>query len=152
MGGRMSRNKGKRLEYAIRDHLRSLGFPDAVRVPLSGASEGFKGDVLYTDHQGKKITIEAKSRKAGFTTLYKKFVNTVIEHPDLGGISVYNFEEINAYSLNYIACSVIEDLTPREEGIFNTLYLLKQEADMLIVKDNNKPMLLVMFGVNYEEE
>ena len=69
MPGRASRNKGARFERLIVDLLRSYAL-DAYRIPLSGASRGFKSDVeLRLGSQ--KLTLEAKSRKSGFTFLYR---------------------------------------------------------------------------------
>lgn len=68
--GKASRNKGKRgeLEFA-----KLIG---GKRVPLSGAQDGFEGDVL-----GIGLKWEVKRRKDGFKTLYKWLENER-EKPD----------------------------------------------------------------------
>jgi len=64
MSGRKSKQKGYRFEVSVRDKARSFGL-DAVRVPLSGAAEGFLGDVVV---ESKKLS--CKARAHGFSRLY----------------------------------------------------------------------------------
>lgn len=59
MSGRRSKRKGSRVE---REFAKLIG---GKRVPLSGASEGYKGDVV-----GQGMTWELKARKDGFKMLY----------------------------------------------------------------------------------
>jgi hypothetical protein len=68
--GKFSRDKGSRYERHVRDCFRDCGF-DAKRVPLSGAADGFPGDVIVTVGNGNKFTYECKKRKDGFKQLYK---------------------------------------------------------------------------------
>jgi hypothetical protein len=63
--GKSQRDKGYRGERKVIDALAKLGIP-AKRVPLSGAVEGFKGDVKTAT----KI-LEVKWRGDGFKTLRK---------------------------------------------------------------------------------
>ncbi len=63
--GKKSRNKGYRGEHELVCLLKRAGI-NAVRVPLSGATEFAKGDVLV---EGR--TCEVKLRKAGFKELYR---------------------------------------------------------------------------------
>lgn len=63
--GKLSKNKGYRAERELTLRLRKEGL-NAVRVPLSGAVQGFKGDLLL---EGK--TAEVKARRDGFKELYK---------------------------------------------------------------------------------
>ncbi len=153
MTGSGRRQKGKRLEYAIRDHIRALGFSDAVRVPLSGASEGYKGDVAYTDQNGRRITIEAKSRRNGFSTIYKKFVNTSFEHPVLGKVITYDFEKISKSTGAHIDITELgpQIISKRDLTQFVTLHRMMADANMLVIKDNGKQMLLIQFGVGLHE-
>ncbi len=66
--GKKSRDKGARGERHLVNFLQDHGFA-ALRVPLSGASKGFKGDVemplLGTDRK-----LEVKCRADGFRELY----------------------------------------------------------------------------------
>ncbi|MBC7320467.1 hypothetical protein H5T89_07455 [bacterium] len=63
--GIKSKRKGYRLERELANELRELGF-EAERVPLSGASGSFTGDILIN---GKRA--EVKGRANGFKNLYK---------------------------------------------------------------------------------
>ena len=67
--GKASRDKGARFELAIKHTAEDHGL-DAVRVPLSGATDFAKGDVVVTSPGGVKWTIEAKKRANGFRTIY----------------------------------------------------------------------------------
>ena len=67
--GKASRDKGARFELEIKHTAEDHGL-DAVRVPLSGATDFAKGDVVVTSHGGIKWTIEAKKRASGFKTIY----------------------------------------------------------------------------------
>lgn len=71
MSGRRSRNKGARREREFVELHRVLGV-EANRVPLSGAAEGFKGDIHLT-LRGRALQAEVKARAngSGFTTLEK---------------------------------------------------------------------------------
>lgn len=80
MSGRMSRAKGRRGEYEIRDLARTAGF-EADRVPLSGASQGFKGDVRVTDPAGKIQYVEVKIRADSFKSIYKESFPVCISLP-----------------------------------------------------------------------
>lgn len=109
--GRASRQKGMRGEYVLRDHLRSLG-KDAVRVPLSGASEGFKGDVVI---QSTGETFEMKSRKCSFGTIYSAYF--MMKGPkdklafNLDGVCIAigtSFEEVKAADSFFTIHEVLE--------------------------------------------
>lgn len=71
MSGRRSRSKGLRAERGFVELHRALGV-DALRVPLSGAAEGFKGDLLL-GIRDRKLQAEVKARAtgSGFVTLEK---------------------------------------------------------------------------------
>jgi Holliday junction resolvase len=66
---KIGRQKGKRGEYEIRDKIRGAGI-EAERVPVSGVSSGFKGDIWFKIND-VVYKGEVKRRKSGFTTLYK---------------------------------------------------------------------------------
>jgi Holliday junction resolvase len=57
--GKSQREKGARTEREFAKRI------DGIRVPLSGAVQGYKGDVV-----GAGLTWECKARKDGFKTLY----------------------------------------------------------------------------------
>ena len=58
---RSQRDKGYRGEREAVETLTRLGWK-AVRVPLSGAAQGFAGDVLVEDRAGRSVRIEVKRR------------------------------------------------------------------------------------------
>lgn len=63
--GKSQRQKGYRGEYTLVKKLRKAGL-DAKRVPLSGATDFQKGDVVVQGFVG-----EVKVRQNGFMSLYK---------------------------------------------------------------------------------
>lgn len=65
MSGKKSRRKGKGGEYEIVHLLQEHGI-NAKRVPLSGATDFQKGDVIINN----TITAEVKRRRNGFKQLY----------------------------------------------------------------------------------
>lgn len=75
MSGRSPKQKGDRLERKIVKTLTEHGI-EAHRVPLSGAVEGYPGDVVVTLPQGREVVLECKSRRQ-FKTLY-----SWLEHRD----------------------------------------------------------------------
>ncbi len=69
--GKFSRDKGARMERALRDELQRLGWGDVLRVPLSGAMQGYKGDVVGRPPGSKaEIDFELKARATGFDSIY----------------------------------------------------------------------------------
>jgi len=69
MAGNSSRIKGYGGEKEVERKLKEAGL-EAKRVPLSGAVEGFWGDVVF-NVDGREMTGEVKRRKAGFSKLYQ---------------------------------------------------------------------------------
>lgn len=69
--GKPSRDKGARFERAVVDAFRSYHFV-AHRVPLSGAADGFPGDVrVNVTWQPEPLRIECKKRADGFKEIYR---------------------------------------------------------------------------------
>jgi len=68
--GKPSRDKGARFEREIVAIAQAHDLK-AIRVPLSGATNFAKGDVVVTATGGVKWTIEAKKRANGFKTIYQ---------------------------------------------------------------------------------
>jgi hypothetical protein len=62
--GKKSRRKGYRAENALTNKLKKAGL-DAKRIPLSGATEFKKGDIVVEDRTG-----EVKVRANGFKQIY----------------------------------------------------------------------------------
>ncbi len=67
--GKPSRDKGARFEREIVARARSHGLT-AVRVPLSGATEFAKGDVVVGNSVDDWV-VEAKKRADGFKQIYQ---------------------------------------------------------------------------------
>ena len=65
---KFSRDKGNRFERSIVNALRAHDI-DAKRVPLSGATDFAKGDIL-APIKGKDWRFELKARADGFKSLY----------------------------------------------------------------------------------
>jgi hypothetical protein len=76
--GKSQRDKGQRRE---REFAKLVG---GIRVPLSGAQEGYSNDVI-----GLGLEWEVKGRKSGFKTLYD-WVLDERENPDAVAIKVDN--------------------------------------------------------------
>jgi len=63
--GKFSRDKGGRAERELVHKHRDIGVP-AQRVPLSGAVEGYKGDLIVA---GLRAEVKARASGEGFKTL-----------------------------------------------------------------------------------
>jgi Holliday junction resolvase len=153
MSGNYSRNKGRRREYELRDFLRNLGW-DAVRVPLSGASEGYKGDIA-AKKEGVTKVFELKARKSDFTTIYdllaRKGVSGIIAVScvDLPGSPCVTIsEELKALATrtdNFFMS--VGDKHPEArtvKKIFKMRELLGG-ADYLVIKDDRRPFLFLEY-------
>lgn len=68
MAGKSSKEKGYRGEKEIEKLLKEVGL-SAKRVPLSGAVEGFWGDVLIKIKE-EELRAEVKRRRVGLKALY----------------------------------------------------------------------------------
>lgn len=75
--GKFSRDKGSRFERETVSIFRAYGL-QADRIPLSGAAEGFKGDVRLIDHNECHLRVECKKRASG-----QKQIREWIEDSDL---------------------------------------------------------------------
>lgn len=149
----MQRRKGRRVEYVIRDWLRERGF-DAVRVPLSGASEGFKCDIVATK-DALTHTFEVKSRTNSFKTIYSIYYKERGEDgvwrgklPE-GLVAISNdFESIihtgqSQYFFDAAAGAAIGRRNTLKR-LWNLNRLLG-EAQYLVIKDNNKAPLFIRY-------
>lgn len=146
MGGRASKQKGSRAEYQIRDILRDKGWT-ADRVPMSGAAQGFKGDVKATK-EGRTLLVEVKSRQDEYKNLYVMLDNTpalVLTglNTPTGCIAIgYDLEVV----LNQTRFTVIPD--PKYVRTIRKIVTMKKllgEAELLAVKINNKPFIYIKY-------
>lgn len=154
MGGRFSRQKGCRAERALRDLLRERGY-EANRVPLSGAVSNYKGDVAFSK-EGKSYRAEVKSRKDSFKRIYDLWSENKLQtdsdtlayvmEPFLVKISLHP-EQVLADGGEYPLATNLPmyaefKLTLRK---VNNLQKLVGECDLLAIKDNNHPFLLIRY-------
>lgn len=152
MGGAMSRRKGSRVERLLRDVLRAQGY-EADRVPLSGASQGFKGDVRFTKGGETKIA-EVKARKDAFKSVYEFFDSHVKTQSPYGTLQE-SYRFVTAGTLVTIGDNMSDVLTaaglytPVHETRVTKKILGMQKwlggADVLVIKDNGKPFLFLTF-------
>lgn len=157
MSGRMSRNKGKRAEYLLRDHFRNLGYT-SNRVPLSGASQGFKGDVTFSK-DGVDYVAEVKSRKNSFAKIYEMYFKYMDEHKDDLLAFAYGGGESNLVNISTSLHAVMghapyytpEARHPMFEKYSRTfrkvinMESLLGGADILVVKDDRMPLLFIRY-------
>lgn len=117
-----SKQKGNRAEYLLRDTLRRQGY-EADRVPLSGASQGFKGD-LRVSKEGVEYTIEVKSRKDQFKKIYSLYE----KHKRLTGLHVFQFH----LEGELISVSDSMDLALQDAGTY-------ENASGLVIRADYRP-------------
>lgn len=147
MGGKMSRDKGSRVERLLRDHLRELGY-ESFRVPLSGASQGYKGDVVGTK-DGKTTVFEVKARKELFASIYDWLGLSRTKHVAINDGTL----PVNLVSISYDLISVLDNSIRyttfvgglRLEGKILNLKKFLGTADILAIKDNGRPFLFLRF-------
>lgn len=142
MSGNYSRNKGRRIEYEIRDYIRSLGLT-ADRVPASGAAQGFKGDIRFT-HAGIPYLLEVKARKSSFSKVYEMIGDQrsiCFFIPE--GKLIY----LSRYLLDLVALpNVTYTMRSDKNAVFTSkLHSLLGASDFLCIKDDRKPPLFLRF-------
>lgn len=152
--GKFSRDKGRRAEYALRDYLRDIGYA-AVRVPLSGASEGYKSDVV-ANRDGASYSFEMKARQSEFNKIYALYFKYryAVDKTFRFSLRTKHGKSCFAISENFEAVKEtnhhFKDLVPeagevRTFGKIVRMYDLLQGADFLVIKDNNHPMLFLKY-------
>lgn len=165
--GLRSRRKGRRGEIVLRDSLRSLGY-QAERVPLSGAffnhsqvdPEAYKGDVKAVK-DGRTLFFEMKMRQNSFKKIYDLyFTHLGAAKDDLLSFCIGANETRNlCVQLSTSLTAVLDKAdfyAPVERHTsykkfsrtfkkIANLHKLLGNADILVIKDNNKPMMYVRF-------
>lgn len=145
MSGLYSRNKGRRGEYALRDYLRLLGY-EVDRVPLSGASQGFKGD-LRVRKDGHEEFIEVKVRANSFGSVYAGTY-------DMKDYTYFNFD-----GECVLISKIFDEVFPVGQGYYYfSEPFLKQSAkrvlslkkllggcNILAIKDDRKPWIFIRY-------
>lgn len=149
--GKRNRQKGKRVEYLLRNHLRSVGFSNANRVPASGASQGFKGDVHAT-FGGKTYKFEVKSRGKYFNEIYANYNHF------RSVVTGFAYETPTGWTTLYISDDILELIKDKEsvgraldnkekklKTRFENMKKWVKDCDYLVIKQNHKPFLFVWF-------
>lgn len=145
MGGRASRSKGKRGEYLVRDYFRSLGMW-AERVPSSGAAQGFPGDVKVIAKDGSSFLVEVKLRQESFKSIYKAYLDASYA----GKLCLITPKHLVTICDSYdnLYGHTLYECVPALKRLLNrldTLQKVVKGSDILIIKDNNKPLLFLRF-------
>lgn len=147
--GKASRGKGKRNEYLLRDYLRELGWT-ADRVPSSGASQGFKGDIVASK-DGQKVIFELKARAESFKKIYELLdqYNGLlrIARQDHTCTVSYTLEDTRPMSAFFLEQELFTEF-PRFKRTFGKLWGLEKllgEAQILVLKDDRRPFIFVAY-------
>ena len=156
MSGRYSRNKGYRNERKLVLELLAQNYK-AQRVPLSGGTAFAKGDVVVDMPNGTRINIEVKSRAEAFKNLYDMyFAATKAAKNDLMCLALphelcvdvsSSFSAVLEGDLLYelIGTHPLYSTYKRAFDRIVKLKALKQDADILAIRDDNKPFLFFRF-------
>ncbi len=140
--------KGSRLEYQLRDHLRSLGYT-SERVVLSGAHKDHPGDVWADNGTGHRLLFECKSRKDLFKSIYhelKERGRDGVLRFTLDGTCVGISETLDRILESHAIYYHLHDKQPiRVYKKILSLQKLVKKSEILVVKDNHKPMLFIKF-------
>ena len=147
MSGLKSRRKGMRVEYEIRDHLRLCGF-EVDRVPASGASQGFKGDLRVKLSDSSELLVEVKARASGFKTIYKYMLNNgvldeVWSYVTCGPAVISFHPHVILYKITrntYIACHSTQH---RLCAAVSQVKKLLGPCDILVLKADRKPAIYI---------
>lgn len=136
-GGLYARQRGNRAEYQVRDDMRNAGF-QVDRIPASGASQGFKGD-LRARIDGAEFTVEVKIRKDEFKILYE-----AIE-------LYYTLDWVFGYKNVLISTkptllfsrhgTMALPIDPKLATLFKNCRKYLVNCDILAIKQNRKPIL-----------
>lgn len=148
--GKFSRDKGARRERELVKIINSEGFK-ALRVPLSGAAQGFKSDVIVND----TIKIEVKTRAKDFNGIYNFLDKISKEYPKICSYQKEGSEQLKSITIyskfsDYTSC-----VSKAEHRIFKGTYktldkLFKMqellgEAELLAIKGDHKPWLFISY-------
>ncbi len=153
----MSKSKGRRNEYCLRDHLRTMGWT-SERVPMSGAVASMPGDVWATKGD-RRILFEMKSRKDAFKRIYELYYATIkATQSDVLAVAMSCGTRycvtISASLDSVLAGADVHELAhnhcmykkyKRTFGKIANLEKLLGTAEILAIKDDRKPLLFLRF-------
>ena len=141
--GRSQRQKGSRVERLLRDELRKHGF-EADRAPLSGAAQGFKGDVRGVK-DGRTFTFEVKARATAFKTIYDLF-NDFHEE---GVLRMMVGRELIIIANSFAGTQTVTGTYQEAQGrLANRILNLRKllgEAQILAIKGDREPFLYLAY-------
>lgn len=157
MSGRRSKSKGYRGEINLRNYLRQLGW-EAERVPLSGSMASMPGDVRATKGV-LSLLFECKNHSGKFQRIYELYSEHCKSMQDdlLSFVAPGEPKVCISLSSSLEAvregpdCHEFIDRHPLGKKFLRTfkkiagLQKLLGKADILALKENNKPFLFVRF-------
>lgn len=146
MNGRGRRLKGKRAEYEVRDYFRERGY-ESLRVPLSGASEGYKGDVVLSKN-GRSLCAEVKSRKDEFASIYGMLdLNGEPLYLEIANQYVaasYCFTDLGLEAPRAILFEGVENPTREQKKLLGLKKWVK-DCDFLVIKNDRRPFIFIRY-------
>lgn len=154
---RASKQKGRRMEYTLRDELRRLGWT-AERVYCSGAIKGLPGDVKATK-DNKTLLFEMKSRKNTFQKIYELYEAHIrtcgddllaIAVPGARNLCLNLSSSLDAVlgGADFHLIMTAHPLYPKYSRTFSKIANLEKmvkECNVLAIKDNHKPILYIRY-------
>lgn len=156
----MSRSKGQRSERNLVQDLKRYGI-EALRVPLSGMQQGFKGDVIATLENGLKVNFEVKSRRNSYGSLYTLYWANLAKNKEdvmyiaIPGSSAHLCVRISTSPFGIMEPNMGTYMVSSRHNLYEehkkafrrleTLSKLQATSDVLVLKDNNKPFLYLRY-------
>jgi len=128
-----AKKKGYRVEYQLMKTLQKAGF-EARRVPLSGSTRGYKGDIVLT-LGNEEIVLEVKGREV-FSKLYTYNIPFLYRN-DIAVVPLFDVLK-GGGKIKYHKYAVLPPATLK-----TALKQARREQALLVVKSNRKPFLLV---------
>lgn len=141
--GKSQRTKGYRIERNLVLKLKAEGHLDAVRVPLSGASQFAKHDVLAAG-----LSIEVKGRQNSFGSVYDihhTSGNTAVLFENMCIQITDDFSDLLETSTTFNPNPELVSMHKRAFGRMHWLRKLADGADVLAIKDDRKRYLFLRF-------
>ncbi len=154
MGGKFSRNKGRRGEQQLVLHLAKLGYK-AERILRQYQFAG-QPDVVARKN-GKEYTFENKSLRCSFKSIYElyyserdgdKSLRFVMNDKGVAVSMSTDFETLLVPDQRFRNLEIFPP-TPKQlkaySRIVGTIKDMKQTADFLVIKDNGESMLFIRY-------
>jgi hypothetical protein len=155
MSGRMSRNKGGRVERLLVAELKKLGWTDVYRIPLRGSYQKTTGhckpDVIgFAPLVRRNVKFEVKARK----DLFKAIYDLIDGRPDdTANIIGYLDPAVGipftiSYSIEALLSGGSLTLFQNDAKMCKKIMKTKEwlgESDILALKQDHKPFLFVRF-------